>query len=132
MMRSISRWSGLVLLSMAACTFGDHRHGLHNNLAGHLEFDDAGESPPDLAEPPLQADLGTFGCSGLVNCISACGDNTCANACLASTTQQGQSLFFAVQSCMMQACPQAVSTDPCFDPASAACNTCLNNAQTGA
>jgi hypothetical protein len=137
-MRSLARWSWLAPLLMAACIVGEHRHAAHRTLDGHLEYPDADVAPPDLAQPRDGGGGGggggggTFGCNGLLGCLSGCSDDVCANACLASTTPQGQSLFFAASACMDQACPRTATTDPCSDPASTACDACLQAAQTGA
>ncbi len=132
------------MLLFAACSGNPSRElqPLSPSLDGHLEEPadagfsaDSSSGSPDLGRAFGSVDLSPVtitGCNGLVNCLSLCNptDNNCFNNCFIDSTPQAQTLFNNVNTCFDTACPRVQTTDPCADPSSAACGTCLQNAQS--
>jgi hypothetical protein len=109
---------------------GDDMGGTMNPVDmahGTTNKDFSTTNPPDLTMPTTG---GMTGCNGLLNCLNTCAqtDQTCINNCFNNTTAQGQSLFTTAQMCVQTNCPSTNTTDPCYDPMSTTCNTCINTA----
>jgi len=72
---------------------------------------------------------GLNGCLGLVSCLNTCDTNqTCREACGASSTQQALQLFNQIVSCFQSNCSSAQDPDAClYERCSAEVNSCEND-----
>ena len=68
------------------------------------------------------------GCTGAVQCINKCMDQSCYNACLKNTNPTGAKLLQALLMCIQTTCPSAKMGDPCFQQ-NQTCSACLMKAQ---
>jgi hypothetical protein len=71
-----------------------------------------------------------LGCNALIACTNACmGNNVCYTGCVNKSSAKAKNEFNTLISCVQNACPGNLMTDPCFDNASMACTMCWQSAQ---